>query len=223
MNIKSFILMSLVCVVPCLAERQAPKPEVKNIFYDMPVLETKRLLLSQLTEEQIETHLEEFFAVFGDPEVARFMPWSHGDRTIEETRKRMYTLLERHAKGAPSCWTLIHKEQNCVIGRAGFWQWSPENAQAGMVIVLARDAWQLGYMTEALEAIIECAFNEMGLNLLHATIHPDNVASLKTFGKLGFKTVGLIPEWRYYRGAFNDRILVCLLKEEWIKSREKRK
>lgn len=217
------MLMSLGFMISCFAERQASVPEVnKNFFCSMPVLETKRLRLVQLSEEQIETHLEEFFALFGDPEVARFMPWTHGDRTIEETHKRMYTLLERHAKGEPSCWTVIHKEQQKVIGRAGFWQWSPENAQAGMVIVLARDAWQQGFMSEALEAIIDCAFTDMGLNSLHATIHPDNVASFKTFGKLGFKIVGLIPEFRYYRGAFNDRVLVCLLKKDWMKNKEKK-
>lgn len=216
----SIVGMVLFPLSVLYAERQAPKPEVKNTFFcNMPVLETKRLVLVQLTPEQIEEHLEEFFALFGDPEVARFMPWTQADRTIEETRKRMYTLLERHAKCEPSCWTVIHKEQQKVIGRAGFWQWSPDNAQAGMVIVLARDAWQQGYTSEALEAIIDCAFNEMDLNSLHATIHPDNGASLKTFGKLGFKSIGLIPELRYYRGAFHDRILVCLLKEEWEKNK----
>lgn len=215
---KSIVGILLLHLSVLYAEREAPKPDVKNTFFcNMPVLETKRLMLVQLSEEQIEQHLDDFFALFGDPEVAKFMPWDHQDYTKEETYKRMYTLLERHAKGEPSCWTVIHKEKQKVIGRAGFWQWNPGNAQAGMVIVLARDAWQQGYTSEALETIIDCAFNEMGLNSLHATIHPDNVSSLKTFGKLGFKPIGLIPEFRYYRGAFHDRVLVYLLKKEWIK------
>ena len=55
--------------------------------------------------------------------------------------------------------------------------------------VLARDAWGLGYATEALAAMVAVA-RQCGVRHLYALCHPDHRASWHVLEKCGFVRVG---------------------------------
>ena len=67
-------------------------------------------------------------------------------------------LIERRADGV-------------LVGGTGFGFETPQRAQTGYV--LARDAWGLGFATEALRAIVDLA-PSLGLVRLHALCHADS-------------------------------------------------
>jgi RimJ/RimL family protein N-acetyltransferase len=72
-------------------------------------------------------------------------------------------------------------------------------------------AWGRGYASEAARAVVAYAFEQRGLDLLHAGHHPENVASRAVLLKLGFQRLaedrfypptGLIHPWyRLPRGV----------------------
>jgi RimJ/RimL family protein N-acetyltransferase len=66
---------------------------------------------------------------------------------------------------------------------------TPVRASTGYV--LARDAWGLGYATEALRAMAELAAR-LGVRRLYALCHPGHPASQHVLDKCGFAREGLL-------------------------------
>lgn len=67
----------------------------------------------------------------------------------------------------------------------------------------------LGYMREGMQLVIEDAFKSMKLHSLEANIQPGNQASIKLVRSLGFRYVGLMPEFLFVDDAWRDH-------EKWV-------
>jgi ribosomal-protein-alanine N-acetyltransferase len=76
------------------------------------------------------------------------------------------------------------------------------------------DEQRKGYMTEALQVVINYAFNELGLHRIEANIMPRNKASLRVVEKLGFYHEGLAPNYLKINGAWEDHIHMVLRNKE---------
>lgn len=72
-------------------------------------------------------------------------------------------------------------------------------------------------MHEALEAVIDFGFENMGLNRIEAVVYPENDASMNVLQKHNFKKEGLLEEYTFYRDKFQDLYMFSLLKKNWLK------
>jgi ribosomal-protein-alanine N-acetyltransferase len=71
-------------------------------------------------------------------------------------------------------------------------------------------------MTEALTAIIDLGFKEMGLNRVDAVVMPENSASIKLLEKLGFCYEGLLREYENWGSkGFADLCMLSILRRVW--------
>ncbi|MDQ7097196.1 GNAT family N-acetyltransferase [Desulfosporosinus sp. PR] len=70
-----------------------------------------------------------------------------------------------------------------------------------------------GYMTEALEKVIEFAFKTMGLHRIEANILPRNLRSMRVVEKLGFYNEGLAKKYLRINGKWEDHIHMVLLND----------
>ncbi|WP_040952041.1 GNAT family N-acetyltransferase [Gorillibacterium massiliense] len=80
---------------------------------------------------------------------------------------------------------------------------------------LAGEEVRKGYMTEAVERLIEYGFQDLHLHRIEANIMPRNKASLGVVTKLGFANEGLSPKYLYINGVWEDHIHMVLLNENW--------
>lgn len=71
-----------------------------------------------------------------------------------------------------------------------------------------------GYMTEALQAVIGYAFQELKLHRIEANIMPHNAASFRVVEKLGFTSEGLARKYLKINGKWEDHVHMVLLNEE---------
>ncbi|RJE90329.1 GNAT family N-acetyltransferase [Paenibacillus sp. 1011MAR3C5] len=71
-----------------------------------------------------------------------------------------------------------------------------------------------GYMTEALQALIDYAFQELKLHRIEANIMPQNAASFRVVEKLGFCHEGLARKYLKINGKWEDHVHMVLLNEE---------
>lgn len=72
-----------------------------------------------------------------------------------------------------------------------------------------------GYGTAAIRLMLDYAFLELGMHRITALILEDNIASRKTFEKLGFKEEGLLRHSVFKGGQFRNQIAVSLLDYEY--------
>jgi len=69
-------------------------------------------------------------------------------------------------------------------------------------------------MHQAVEAVIEFAFNSLDLHRIEADVDSENIPSIGLLEKLGFVREGLFRHrWRVY-GEWQDSVMLALLKQE---------
>lgn len=64
-----------------------------------------------------------------------------------------------------------------------------------------------GYMTEAVMAVTEYAFRDLGLHRLMAEIMPRNLSSRRMIEKCGYQEEGYAKEYLNINGAWEDHVL----------------
>jgi len=71
---------------------------------------------------------------------------------------------------------------------------------------LDRDLTGNGYMTEAAGALVDFAFDTLGLHRIEANIIPRNTPSMRVAQKLSFQNEGLSPKYLRINGVWEDHI-----------------
>jgi ribosomal-protein-alanine N-acetyltransferase len=139
---------------------------------------TSRLRFSKPRPEDA---MEVFARYASDPEVTQFLGWPR-HRSIEDTRAFLdFSALEWERW--PAGPYLIRSPDGRLLGGTGLGFEAPDRALTGYV--LARDAWGLGYATEALTAMVDLA-RRVGVARLEAFCHPQHRASWHVLEKCGF-------------------------------------
>ena len=153
-------------------------------------LETERLLL-RLPQPN---DANEFAAIWGDEETARFVGGTKTRAEVEAMIERMARHWETFGVGL---FTVERKEDGRALGRVGLLVWDPERWVNGfrerlskpyeteIGWTIGRDYWNRGYATEAAAACRDWALGELGLNRLISLIARGNVASIRVAEKIG--------------------------------------
>ena len=69
----------------------------------------------------------------------------------------------------------------------------------------------MGYMTDALELVVQFAFEQLGLHRIEANIQPHNRASRNLVQRCGFVLEGESKEFLYINGGWRDH-------ERWVRT-----
>lgn len=184
----------------------------EEIFSDLPVLETPRLILRPLRMSDAR----DVYAYSADPEVAKHVLWEP-HRSIGETRAYLRYILRQYRSGMPTSYGIVLKETGTVVGTIGFMWLNPENRSAEVGYSLARPLWNRGLMTEALSAVLDMAFTVLRLHRVEAQHETDNPASGRVMLKSGMHREGTLRGRIFNKGRFVDVDLYAILREEWRK------
>ncbi len=176
----------------------------------MPTLETKRLVLRRMTMRDAQ----DVFEYSRDAEVARHVLWT-AQREIGEARDYIRYMLKRYRADEPSSWGIEEKATGRLIGTIGYMHYDPDNNSCEVGYSLAHWAWNRGYMTEALQKVIDYSFDAMDVNRIEAQHELDNPASGRVMEKCGMKREGVLRERLYNKGKYVDVALYAVLKREW--------
>lgn len=185
----------------------------KDAFREFPEIRTKRLMLRQPTMRDVGW----YFEYFSRPE----MVWGGGEpgpknMRVARDELRKY-LVDLYRKRRGFRWVITLKGEGEPIGTLGYYKWLPTASyQAEMGYDLAKEHWGNGIMTEAMEAVIDFGFEEMGLNRIEVYVMPRNKRSVRLMKRLGFTREGLLRQ-RYFDefGNFADDILFSMLRSDW--------
>ncbi len=181
------------------------------IYSWTPIIETERLLLRERTEEILNRALIEF------PEKKQMIFLGIDD--LEEFNKFKSDLK----KGLTTywisfkMWDLLLKENLEHIGGCGYHTWKAFNQVAEIGYGLRKEEVKnRGYMSEAIEKIIQYGFEKMDLNRIEAFANLKNTPSILLLKKFGFTQEGLLREHYKKGGKIEDSAVFSLLKREYF-------
>lgn len=144
------------------------------------ILETEHLKVRESTLSDVE----DFYRIYATPSITYYMEDLFGDRADERAYMEAYI---RHVYGfyGFGLWTVIHKGEDRVIGRAGLSiREGYDSPELGFVI--DAEYQRKGYGYEVCRAILHYAKDELGFEMIQALVKEENTASLKLLRKLGF-------------------------------------
>lgn len=175
---------------------------------DMPVIETERLLLRPIEEEDVS----DIFEYYHDTAVMKyltFLPHASIDDTLRVVR--YYLSYER--QGVPQTWAMVHKDHDKVIGHLNFHTIEEDIGEIGYV--LHPSYWNQGLMKEALQELVYVGFWHIGLRRIEAKAAVEHGRSAALLEKCHFKKEGVLRKYTTLSdGVYHDMILFSLLKED---------
>lgn len=183
-------------------------------FEHIPTIETKRLILRELTVNDIDG----LFAITSDLEVAKLTSMFILHKNHEETLQYIQKSLDLYQKEEIIPWIVLEKETNKVIGFVRFLDYSASNMRAEIGYAFARRYWNNGLCTEAAQALIKFGFEVLQLVRIQATVDPKNIASNRVLEKCGMQYEGLLRNYKLVQGQACDRKMFAITKEDWLKS-----
>ena len=167
-------------------------------------LETVRLLIRPFQEEDADA----FFACCQNPNLGNNAGWAP-HKTIEESRE----ILQNVFIGQENIWAMLLKDAQQLIGSIGIVP-DPkrENPQVRMLGYCLDEAhWGKGYMTEAVQAVLNYGFNELQLSLITANCYPHNKRSQQVLERNGFIYEGVLHQAELtYNGNIFDHLCYYL-------------
>jgi ribosomal-protein-alanine N-acetyltransferase len=142
-------------------------------------LHTQRLALATPGHADVAEIFERYASV---PEVVRYMGWPC-HRSLADTETFLEFSQEQWRRWPAGPYLIRLRSDGELVGSTGLEFEAPGRASTGYV--LARQAWGLGYATEALTAMIRLA-GRLGVATLCAICHPQHQASSRVLEKCGF-------------------------------------
>lgn len=156
---------------------------MKNIvFTPFPILVTTRLILRQLVME--DEH--EIFTLRSDREINKYL-----DRqlsvTIDDARNFINKVNENINNNNSVYWAITLADTNRLVGTVCLFGFSIEKAKCEIGYELLTNFQGQGIMKEAIEKVIDYAFNTFNVQKMEAFLHRDNQSSINLLQKLSFK------------------------------------
>jgi RimJ/RimL family protein N-acetyltransferase len=176
----------------------------------LPTIDAARVRLRWLTDADVDA----LFGIFSDPITMRY--WATPPmKERAEAEDYLRRIHEGFAGRTLFQWGIERKEDGCVIGTTTLFRLDAANGRCEIGYCLGSAYWKMGYMSEALPAVVQFAFDRLKMRRIEADVDPRNESSLRSLGKLGFRQEGLLRERWNVAGEIQDSAILGLLAREW--------
>jgi RimJ/RimL family protein N-acetyltransferase len=123
-------------------------------------------------------------ALWGDPEVTRYIGGPFSQRAVEEKLRKEITWMN---DGHVQYWPIFLLSDHTHVGCCGLRPYKPEERIYEMGFHLRPAFWGKGFAVEAGRAVVNFAFEARGAEGVFVGHHPANATSRKVLEKLGFR------------------------------------
>lgn len=147
---------------------------------------TPRLILKQPNPETLEA-LRPWFK---NPEIMRYQGGIQNDEQINKILLRIQTHWTVYGFGH---FLIFLKDNPLPIGLVSLKYLNDDDAEnkiPDLGFILCPEFWRQGFVTEAAQALLKYANEELGFKKIQAFNYPENSTGTKTLLKLGFQQVG---------------------------------
>lgn len=179
-------------------------------------LETERLLLRHFELSDADVMFKNWAS---DPDVNRFLPFGVC-RSIKDTYTRIEQWLDYFKKNGNGSWELFVielKSTNEVIGTIDYAELDTEARSAEVGYQIGKAWWGLGYVAEALQALMKHGFETIGLKRIWADYDSRNPNSGKVMAKSGMCHEKTTLQSQTDSGEEVSRIQYAIMAEDYFR------
>ena len=155
---------------------------LNKTFIPFPVLTTERLTLRR----PVMNDEREIFTLRSDSEINKYLD-RQLSTTIDDARNFIKKVNENINNNDSLYWAITLSDQNILVGTICLFSFSEENETCEIGYELLTSFQGQGIMTEAVEKVIDYAFNTIKVQKIEAFFHRDNRSSIKLLQKFSFR------------------------------------
>ncbi len=175
-------------------------------------INTERLTLRRFAFGDAEAMFKNWA---NDPEVTRFLTWdSHGD--IGVSKRVVEQWVSEYENKNIYNWAIELKELGEPVGGISVVNLDDANESCEIGYCISQAYWRKGIAPEALKAVIDFLFSEVGMNRIAARHDTKNPASGRVMQKCSMLYEGTHRQEKLRDGkTFYDVAVYAILKEGW--------
>ena len=179
---------------------------------NIPRLRTERTL-SRLIEPSDAAKVLDYFRAAGkryDPKLPDSL------LTLDHWRRHSQQMLQEHVEGSALSLFVFTPDESEIMGTVGLTRITRGICFDCSLSYAIREAQEgMGLMSEAVQATIRHAFDELGMHRIEAAHELDNPRSQRLLERMGFERVGIIKGFLLAGGRWRDTVLHSLLNPSW--------
>lgn len=169
------------------------------------ILKTRRLVLRPTRLSDAEKIFKRYAQ---DGEVTRYVTWKP-HQSVQETRNFLKACIKEWKSGSRFPWIITRKSDNELIGMIGLRfsdvkLFSHKKHMMDVGYVIMRPEWNKGYVTEALQAVMDFAFSIPTVCRVWAFCDVKNSASARVMEKAGLVREGRMRKYTFHPN-FDDK------------------
>lgn len=178
-------------------------------------LKTTRLLLRPFCLSDAQAMFDNWAS---DSDVTKFMMWpTH--KSVEVTQNILQSWMPLYEK--PDYYHWVITLDSVPIGTVGLFILNEKAGVGDLGYCLSKKWWKHGIMSEAVQAVIDFAFETVGFERIEAHHSVDNPGSGGVMKKCGMLYEGhMRKKYLSTRGVFEDCDLYAILKEDWERNKK---
>ena len=174
------------------------------------IIETQRLLLRPFTMDDAQAMYENWAS---DEKVTRYMAWPRHEK-IDDTNRVLQEWVKAYDSDAFYEWAIVLKELGQPIGSIEVLSLDDYVQKANLGYSIGYAFWGRGIMPEALKAVIDFLFDEVGLQRVEACHDARNANSGKVMKKCGMRHEGTMRRWAWTNAGICDTCNYGILPED---------
>lgn len=176
-------------------------------FFPFPTLTSNRLRFRRLSNNDVN----EIYTLRSNPETMKYIPrplLKNHEEALAHIKQINYKIDEN----IDINWAVTEKDDDKCIGIMGFYRTRPENYRTELGYMILPEYHNRGYVSEAVDTLLNYAFNTLNFHSIEAIIDSENIASERVLLKNGFVKEAHLIENEFYNGKFIDTVIYSLLK-----------
>ena len=147
-------------------------------------------------------------------EVGRWLPWCHGEYSIEDSRNWVRSRSQAWEAGTEYSFAIIERSSGRLVGGCGLNQIEPSTKRANLGYWTRTSATGRNYSTSAARILAQFGLLELGFERLEIVAAAENIASQRVALKAGAKREGTARRRVRIRDVQHDAVIFSLIRED---------
>jgi ribosomal-protein-alanine N-acetyltransferase len=169
----------------------------------MPVLETERLVMRKFEQDDLK-------------DIIAWEKISSTENEQVEAQKFLEYCFGEYRAGGAGPWGMQLKETGAIAGNCGFPHLIFDELCGEVNYYIAPKHRGKELAAEAVKALLQFGFQEIGLTRIQARCDPDNIASERVMQKIGMKFDGFIEHAPFSKEKTTKQKLYAILAKDFI-------